>query len=144
MKHRVTATVFCTALAAFALAACNPQDQTDAKRIANDAVAQAGDQAKVAASSVAAGLDQAKLAASDAATRVGDRIDDAVITTAVKTELAKDASLNPLKISVETDNGRVALKGQAGNTAARDRATTIAARVKGVSSVDNQLAIQPG
>ena len=140
MTYRLSSAALCV----LALAACTPQDQTDAKRVADDTVAQASDKAKVAASSVADGLDQAKLAAKDAAARVGEHIDDAVITTSVKTELAKDASLNPLKISVETDNGRVALKGWAGSTAARERAATIAEHVKGVSSVDNRLEIQPG
>ena len=97
MKLRLTSATFCTAVAALALSACSPQDQTDAKRIANDTVAQAGVQAKVAASGVAEGLAQAKVAASEVAAKVGDKIDDAVITTAVKTELAKDASLNPFR-----------------------------------------------
>ena len=46
-----------------------------------------------------------------------------------------------LKIDVDTDKGRVVLKGKAPDAAARDRATTLASGVKGVTHVDNRLQI---
>jgi osmotically-inducible protein OsmY len=68
-------------------------------------------------------------------------VQDAVITTSVNAELAKDRSLSATKIDVDTDAGRVALRGSAPSQAARDRATLLASSVKGVVSVDNQLTV---
>ena len=78
-----------------------------------------------------------------AADKVGDKVADAVITTSVKAELAKDTMLSMLKINVDTDNGRVALRGTAPSNEARERATTLAGAVKGVVAVDNQLTVEP-
>jgi hyperosmotically inducible periplasmic protein len=75
---------------------------------------------------------------------VSDKIGDAVITSSVKAELAKDPNLSALKINVDTDNGRVALRGTAPDNVARERATTLAAGVKGVVGVDNQLTVEAG
>ena len=79
---------------------------------------------------------------SRAGAKVGDKVDDAMITSSVKTELAKDPNLSALQINVDTAAGRVALKGTAPTTAARQQATTLAQNVKGVVSVDNQLTVQ--
>ena len=76
-------------------------------------------------------------------TTMGEKIDDAVITTSVKAELAKDTTLSAMAINVDTANGRVALKGTAPTSAAKDQATTLAQSVKGVASVDNQLTVKP-
>jgi hypothetical protein len=78
----------------------------------------------------------------DMADRAGNKVNDAVITTAVNTELAKDSALSSLKIDVDTSGGRVMLKGTAPSQAARDRATQIASSVNGVVSVDNQLRVE--
>ena len=82
-------------------------------------------------------------AATNSTTTMGDKIDDAVITTSVKAELAKDTSLSALAINVDTVNGRVALKGTAPTSAAKNQATTLAQNVKGVLGVDNQLTVKP-
>jgi osmotically-inducible protein OsmY len=96
------------------------------------------------------GMDQAKQAGRDmaqdaksATDKAGDKVADAVITTSVNAELAKDSSLSALKINVDTANGRVALRGTAPSEAARERATQLASNVKGVVSVDNQLSVEP-
>ncbi len=68
---------------------------------------------------------------------------DAVITSSVNAELAKDSQLSALRINVDTVEGRVALKGTAPDSASRERATTLAQRVDGVKSVDNQLTVAP-
>ena len=108
------------------------QDRSaDAKSATNDAVATVEQKAKEVGND-----------ASNASSKMGDKIDDAMITTSVKAELAKDSSLSALKINVDTDNGKVALKGTAPSTAAREQATTLAQNVKGVVSVDNQLTVQ--
>lgn len=78
-----------------------------------------------------------------AGAEAGDKVTDAVISTAVNAEFAKDSSLSATKIDVDTAAGRVALRGTAPSAAARDRATELAAHVKGVRSVDNQLTVEP-
>ena len=67
---------------------------------------------------------------------------DALITTSINAELAKDPKLSALHINVDTDNGRVALHGTAPDQAAKERASQVAGTVKGVVSVDNELTIE--
>jgi len=136
MNQRIlTMTAVGALVASVALAGCSKTDQQDAKNATGDAVATVEQKAKQVGN-------DAKDAATNASTKMGDKIDDAVITTSVKAELAKDSKLSALKINVDTDNGRVALKGTAPSTAAREQATTLAQNVKGVTSVDNQLTVQ--
>ena len=78
----------------------------------------------------------------EAGAEAGEKAKDAVITTAVNAELAKDSSLSATKIDVDTAAGRVALRGTAPSASARDRATQLASNVKGVRSVDNQLTVE--
>lgn len=67
--------------------------------------------------------------------------EDAAITTSVNAELAKDPQLSALKIDVDTQGGKVVLRGKAPDAASRERATHLASSVKGVTTVDNQLEI---
>jgi hyperosmotically inducible protein len=90
-----------------------------------------------------AGGDQASSDVRQAGTEAGDKVTDAVITTTVNAEFARDSSLSATKIDVDTAGGRVALRGTAPSTDARERATQLAAHVKGVRSVDNQLVVEP-
>lgn len=132
MNPRIlTMTAVGALVAAVALAGCSKTDQQDAQNATSDAVATVQQKAKEVGND-----------ATNAAARMGDKIDDAMITTSVKAELAKDANLSALKINVDTANGRVALKGTAPSTAAREQATLLAQNVKGVTSVDNQLTVQ--
>lgn len=143
MKQRIlTMTAAGALVASLALVGCSKTEQQDAKNATSDAVASVEQKAKEVGNDAAASMDKAKDAAVNASEKMGDKIDDAVITTSVKAELAKDSNLSALKINVDTDNGRVALKGTAPSTAAREQATTLAQNVKGVISVDNQLTVQ--
>jgi osmotically-inducible protein OsmY len=119
-------------VASLALAGCNKADQSAAKNSAEDTVAQVDQKAR-----------QMGNEAKDGAQKVGDKVEDAVITASVKTEIAKDADLSALNVNVDTDNGKVALRGTAPSMAAKQHATTLAAGVKGVASVDNQLSVDP-
>ena len=124
MKQRIlTMTTIGAMVATLALAGCDKRE-----RVA------AGDEAKVA-------MDNAKTATENAASKMGEKIDDAVITTSVKAELAKDPKLSAMKINVDTNQGRVLLKGTAPSNEAREHATTLAQNVKGVVGVDNQLTV---
>ena len=116
---------------ALALSACDRAGQQNAGNTTRDATAAISDTAKEAGNDIAR-----------VGSKVGDKVDDAVITSSVKTELAKDADLSALQINVDTADGRVALKGAAPSTAAREKATSLAQSVKGVSGVDNQLVVQ--
>ena len=80
--------------------------------------------------------------AADAKAEVKKDMNDATITASVNAELAKDAALSALRINVDTDHGKVSLRGTAPDAAARDRATQLASAVQGVTNVDNQLIVR--
>ena len=130
--RRLTMTALGAVVAALAMAGCSPSDQAATKSSAQDTVAQVDQKAR-----------QLGTEAKDGAQKMGDKVEDAVITASVKTEIAKDADLSALHINVDTDNGNVALRGTAPSLTAKEHATTLAAAVKGVTSVDNKLSIDP-
>jgi len=142
--HRHTLTPLLAALvAALALAACgrnNNEGMTAGQKVDETVgkVEQKTDEAKATARE--AGQD-AKVAATNAGDKVVSAVNDAAITTSINAELAKDSKLSAIKIDVDTAQGRVALRGSAPDAEAKDRATRIAAGVKGVTSVDNLLTI---
>jgi len=69
-------------------------------------------------------------------------VKDSVITTKVKTELAKEKLSSLIHVSVETDSkGAVTLTGTVTTKKASDRAAAITTGVKGVTSVENDIAI---
>jgi len=74
---------------------------------------------------------------------VGAYIDDAGITTLVKSRFFEDKSVAGSSISVETLKGTVMLSGFAKSTLERSRAETIARGVKGVTAVRNEIAVRP-
>ena len=140
-------------VAAFALAACGRNDDgTTAGQKVDKTIAkveQKADEAKVdmnrSAEQAKSSLQEATRDAKQAVANTGDKIamavNDAAITTSINAELAKDSKLNPIKIDVDTAQGRVALRGTAPDSESKDRATRIAAGVKGVMSVDNLLTV---
>jgi hyperosmotically inducible periplasmic protein len=74
----------------------------------------------------------------------GQYIDDAAITTSVKTQLATDGALKTMtQISVKTVENTVYLTGVAPTLQAKNRAEEIARQVDGVHSVVNNLTVQP-
>ena len=72
----------------------------------------------------------------------GEYVDDSVITTKVKSLLAKDDFLKSFQISVETFKGTVQLSGFVNSQQAVDKAVQIAGSVKGVRSVKNSLIVK--
>ena len=82
-------------------------------------------------------------AAEVAADTVTNKARDVVITAEVNAKLAQDDRLSALDINVDTLGGQVILRGNAPDTAARARASELAAAVKGVVNVSNQLNVQP-
>jgi len=71
----------------------------------------------------------------------GEVIDDSVITTRVKAELARDSRTSALRTNVETFRGKVQLNGFAASAEEKAEATRVARGVPGVQSVDNNLKV---
>ena len=73
-----------------------------------------------------------------------EAVKDSVITTKIKAEMAKDKQVSAIHIKVDTDaNGMVQLTGTAKSQAEADKAVTIAKSVKGVTTVDNKIKVNP-
>lgn len=117
-----------------ALSACNNRTD-DGKTV--------GQKLDGAVATVEQKAEQAKDATANAAEKVGDKAKDMTITASVNAELARDSALSALKINVDTVDGQVTLRGTAPDSAAKDRATTLANSVSGVTKVDNQLTVGP-
>ena len=74
---------------------------------------------------------------------VGNYVDDATITTQVKSRFVENKLVDAASISVETMKGTVMWSGFAKNGAERNTAENIARGVKGVTSVRNEIAVRP-
>jgi len=74
---------------------------------------------------------------------VGETIDDATITTRVKTAMLNDQAVGGLRIDVDTFKGVVTLSGRVKSQAEKDQAITIARRTSGVVEVKDALQILP-
>jgi len=72
----------------------------------------------------------------------GEYVDDAVITTKVKTAIIQEPNLKAAEINVETYKGVVQLSGFVSSATAASRATELARGVKGVTSVKNDLRLK--
>ncbi|MGZ8254351.1 MAG: BON domain-containing protein [Burkholderiaceae bacterium] len=73
----------------------------------------------------------------------GEYVDDATITTRVKTRFAEDKAVAATRIQVETLKGVVQLSGFAVSEAEKQRAAQIAASVPGVKQVQNAVVVRP-
>jgi osmotically-inducible protein OsmY len=74
---------------------------------------------------------------------VGAYIDDAGITTLVKSRFFEDKDVAGSSISVETLKGTVMLSGFAKSAMERNKAEAIAVGVQGVTSVRKEIAVRP-
>jgi len=72
----------------------------------------------------------------------GEYVDDAWITTKVKSEILTEPTLKVAQINVETYKGVVQLSGFVDSAASRDKAVAVARGVKGVASVKNDLQLR--
>lgn len=77
-------------------------------------------------------------------TTIGTKIDDSVVTTAVKSAFLADAEIKSFDLKVETRKGEVQLSGLVGSQAQIDRAITVARGVSGVTGIDNKLEVRSG
>jgi hyperosmotically inducible protein len=74
---------------------------------------------------------------------VGAYVDDAAITTSVKSRFVDNRDVDAASIKVETLNGTVMLSGFAKNNTERATAENIARNVSGVKSVRNEITVRP-
>jgi len=141
--------------AALALSGCDKGDNRTAgekvdaaiaktERAADKAAAKTGEAVNEAKEKMATSDAGAKMsqATKDAGSAIASAADDATITAAVNAGLAKDPDLSAIKIDVDTQAGKVTLRGPAPTPTAKERAEQIAKGVQGVSSVDNQLEVK--
>jgi predicted small secreted protein len=71
-------------------------------------------------------------------------IDDAAITTKVKSAVLAEPGLKSLQINVDTKDAVVTLSGTVDTPALKDRAVQIAQSVQGVKSVTDNLSVKTG
>jgi len=71
----------------------------------------------------------------------GEIVDDSVITSSVKTQLASDKVGTLTRVEVETNNGVVYLTGQVQTAEQRSHIGSVASQVKGVKRVVNNLQV---
>jgi len=74
---------------------------------------------------------------------VGAYVDDATITTQIKSRFVESKDVDAASIKVETLNGTVMLSGFAKSATEKAASETIARGVNGVKSVRNEIAIRP-
>jgi osmotically-inducible protein OsmY len=74
---------------------------------------------------------------------VGETIDDASITTRVKTAMLNDPAVGGLRIDVDTFKGVVTLSGRVKSQAEHDQALALARSVNGVAEVKDALQVEP-
>lgn len=91
--------------------------------------------------SVSNAADKADQAMTKQANAAGQVIDDATITTKVKSALLNEPGMQSMNISVVTEKGMVTLSGKADTQAKIDKAIKLADAVEGVQSVKNKLVV---
>lgn len=77
-----------------------------------------------------------------AATTVGNKVDDGITTSKVKTALLADANIKSFDIAVVTRKDEVQLSGFVDNQSQMDRAVDIARGIEGVRAVRNEMSIK--
>lgn len=75
---------------------------------------------------------------------IGETIDDATITTRVKTAFINDPAVGALRIDVDTFKGVVTLSGRVKSKEEEQKAIALARTIKGVTDVKSTLQIEPG
>lgn len=74
---------------------------------------------------------------------VGETIDDATITTRVKTSLLNDPDVGGMRIDVDTFKGVVTLSGRVKTKDEEAKAIGLARKIGGVAEVKSTLLVQP-
>jgi hyperosmotically inducible protein len=83
-----------------------------------------------------------KVSLKGAASTLGNKVDDSIVTTQIKAALLGDASIKSLDIAVVTRQGVVQLSGFVNNQSQIDQAIKVVHSIAGVSSVSNEMSIK--
>jgi len=78
----------------------------------------------------------------DGTATVGNKLDDGIVTTKVKSALLADSSIKSAQIAVVTQKGEVQLSGFLDNQMQIDRAIAVAGAIEGVRNVVNEMSIK--
>ena len=70
-------------------------------------------------------------------------VTDDIINDQVRVKLASDSEIGGMAIEVDVHEGVVTLKGKVRTDKMRSKAEKVAKKVKGVTSVNNQLSVSP-
>jgi hyperosmotically inducible periplasmic protein len=135
MQKRHSMTLLAAALAGIALFGAGCSDQSPSTPTVGQKIDRATDKMANAGDKMAA-------ATENAANKTVAAIDDATITTKVKTAVLAEPGLKTLQIDVDTKNGVVSLSGTVDNQSMKERAAQVAQAVTGVRSVDNNLTVK--
>jgi osmotically-inducible protein OsmY len=73
---------------------------------------------------------------------LGEKIDDASITSQVKYALLSHKATSAIKTKVTTNEGAVVITGEAGSDAEKSLVTKLAGDVRGVKSVNNSMTVK--
>ncbi len=77
-----------------------------------------------------------------APTTIGEKIDDASITSQVKFALLGNKATSALKTKITTTDGVVLITGEAATEAEKTLAGKLAGNIRGVTSVDNRMTVK--
>jgi hyperosmotically inducible protein len=83
-----------------------------------------------------------KLSIKEGKQTIGNKVDDSVITTGVKSALLGDATMKSLDVSVTTRKGEVELSGFVDNDIQLARAMDVAKGIDGVTQVVNHMSVK--
>lgn len=74
----------------------------------------------------------------------GEFVDDAMITSKVKAQFAKDSDVSAMRLNVDTMDGTVQLSGFAASEQEKQKAVRLAREVEGVKKVKDDIVVKPG
>jgi hyperosmotically inducible protein len=83
-----------------------------------------------------------KIALKGAATTIGNKVDDGIVTAQVKAALLADEKVKSSDIGVVTRKGEVQLSGFVDSQSQMDRAVLVARGVDGVTHVSNEMSVK--
>jgi hyperosmotically inducible protein len=144
IQVRKSTAVLAAAIAAIALttAGCNRTANDTTGRATSDKMATTTD--KTASTSNRSTTTGTTGATSGSTTETGAHVDDAALTTKVKTAVLAEPGLKSTQINVDTKDAVVTLSGTVDNPEMKSRAVQIAQGVQGVKSVNDNLSVKTG
>ncbi len=118
-------------------------ESDQAARLAHDTKGVTSVKNEIAVAAAGSGTNHVSGVVGDKSTGAKESMSDAMITTRIKAEFAKDKTVSAMSIKVDTDDkGVVTLSGNAKSKAEADQAVTLARNTKGVTSVKTDITMQ--